>query len=237
MGYTVALRPNSHMYSTSLLQRTQILYTPDISMILWRLNLKPGMKVVESGTGTGSLSTSIARAIFPTGHLYTYEFNKYRHEKSEEDFEKTGLSRYVTATHRDVLGNGFLLDDKVTKESVDAVFLDLPKPEEAVKHAYEVLKTKGKLCNFSPCIEQVQKATQEMAKLGFYDIRTFESLCKEVEMNTFPYKSINHIEDDAPEEPEKVDKSYAKKGKNKGKNEANKRKAKHFDKTMHPVSG
>ena len=83
--------------------------------------------------------------------------------------------------HRDVLNGGFLLEGKVTPGSVDAVFLDLPRPEMAVKHAYEVLKSKGKLCNFSPCIEQVQKASIEMAKLGFYDIRTFECLNKELQ--------------------------------------------------------
>lgn len=74
-GYVHFLRPNSHMYTTSLSQRTQILYTPDISQVLFRLELKPGMRVVESGTGSGSLSTSIIRQILPTGHLYTYEFN------------------------------------------------------------------------------------------------------------------------------------------------------------------
>ena len=42
----------------------------------------------------------------------------------------------MTTTHRDVLANGFLLDEKVTEESIDAVFLDLPRPEEAVKHAF-----------------------------------------------------------------------------------------------------
>ena len=115
--------------------------------------------MVESGTGTGSLSTSIARAIMPKGSLFTFEFNQNRKEKAEEDFIKTGLSQIITATHRDVLQNGFLLQDKVKEESVDAVFLDLPRPEEAVKHAYQVLKHKGKLCNFSPCIEQVQKAS------------------------------------------------------------------------------
>ena len=92
MGYTVVLKPSSHLYSNSLLQRTQILYTPDISLILQRLSLKPGMRVVESGTGTGSLSTSMARAIMPEGHLYTYEFNENRKVKAEEDFRKTGLS-------------------------------------------------------------------------------------------------------------------------------------------------
>lgn len=73
--------------------------------------------------------------------------------KAESDFYNIGMSDYITANHRDVLANGFLLDDRVTPGSIDAVFHDLPRPEMAVKHAYEILKPKGKLCNFSPCIE------------------------------------------------------------------------------------
>jgi len=108
-------------------------------------------------------------------------------------------------THRDVLENGFLLKasesltpsndaaapDLVTPNSIDAVFLDLPSPQLAVKHAYEVLRSKGRLCNFSPCIEQVQKASQEMARLGFYDIRTFECLSREINVKPFFYDPIN----------------------------------------------
>ena len=60
-GYLHVLRPNTFLYTHSLAQRTQILFTPDISMVLLRLKLKPGFKVVESGTGSGSLSVSLCR--------------------------------------------------------------------------------------------------------------------------------------------------------------------------------
>lgn len=148
------------------------------------------MTVVESGTGTCSLSVSITKTLFPTGHLFTYEFNQMRYQKAKEDFLKLGLSDYVTVTHRDVLAEGFLLGDKVVQESVDAVFLDLPRPEEAVKHAHLILKKKGKLCNFSPCIEQVQKVSTKLALEGFYDIRTFECLSREMKQDVFEYNSI-----------------------------------------------
>lgn len=69
------------------------------------------MRVVESGTGSGSLSTSIMRSILPNGHLFTYEFNQVRAEKAREDFARLGFvdAGLVTVTHRDVLENGFLL--------------------------------------------------------------------------------------------------------------------------------
>ncbi len=118
------------------------------------------MRVVESGTGSGSLSVSIMKAIAPTGHLYTYEFNQDRVGKAKSDFDRLGFyPKNVTVTHRDVLSNGFLLNEEesakkiVYENSVDAVFLDLPSPQVAVPHAYQVLKKQGRLCNFSPCIE------------------------------------------------------------------------------------
>ena len=93
------------------------------------------MRVVESGTGSGSLSVSITRAIIPTGHLFTFEFNEDRVSKARADFEKLGLDKHITVTHRDVLTHGFLLNTEdssdfrsVTNESVDAIFIDLPSP-------------------------------------------------------------------------------------------------------------
>lgn len=157
------------------------------------------MRVCESGTGSGSLSTSMTKAIMPTGHLFTFEFNEDRVGKAKRDFANMGLTQYITVTHRDLLSSGFLLDAKsetdednaahegVQEGSVDAVFLDLPRPHIAVGHAFKVLRRKGKLCNFSPCIEQVQKASQEMAKLGFYNIVTIECLSRELNVRKHQY--------------------------------------------------
>ena len=64
----------------------------------------------ESGTGSGSLSTSITKAIMPTGHLFTFEFNESRVGKAKADFKTMGFEPYVTVTHRYVLSNGFLLE-------------------------------------------------------------------------------------------------------------------------------
>lgn len=47
-GYVLKLTPE--LWTLTLPHRTQILYTPDISVILMNLDLKTGSVVVESGT-------------------------------------------------------------------------------------------------------------------------------------------------------------------------------------------
>jgi tRNA (adenine57-N1/adenine58-N1)-methyltransferase len=64
-------------------RQTEILYTADIGMIILRLGLKPGSTVIESGTGTGALSTAIGQAIMPNGRLRTYEYNQERSLKAK----------------------------------------------------------------------------------------------------------------------------------------------------------
>ena len=237
------LRPTSDMYTRNLAQRTQILYTPDISQVLMRLELRPGVLVCESGTGSGSLSTSIVKAVMPTGHLYTFEFNETRVGRAKTDFKTLGFDPYVTVTHRDVLNEGFLLETTeenaggVAEGKIDAVFLDLPRPHVAVAHAFQVLRKKGKLCNFSPCIEQVQKVSQEMARLGFYNIVTIECLSREIQTRRHMYTSLS--KDTRPAEsqkPEVKEEKEATKGEGIAQGRRNKKKEKDAKKVSKLVS-
>lgn len=57
------LPPRASLNTISCDHRTEILYNTDIGLILLMLELRPGSIVLESGTGSGSLSTHIINAI------------------------------------------------------------------------------------------------------------------------------------------------------------------------------
>lgn len=79
----------------------------------------------------------------------------------------------VKVAHRDVCasradGGGFGegLDGKA-----DAVFLDLPEPWLAVRHAKSALKPGKKVCSYSPCIEQVRNAVDTASRKAYFAVK------------------------------------------------------------------
>lgn len=185
-GFVYLLAPTPELWTLVLSHRTQILYIADISFVIMYLEIVPGCLVLESGTGSGSLSTSLARAVAPSGHVYTFDFHEQRAASAREDFERTGLSSLVTVGVRDIQGEGF--PNEFTGKA-DSVFLDLPQPWLAIPSVGKMLKHDGILCSFSPCIEQVQRSCETL-RSNFTDIRTFEVLLRtyevrEVKMNSF----------------------------------------------------
>ncbi len=176
-GWAYVLQPNPELWTLTLPHRTQIIYTPDISMILFQLEVKPGSVVIEAGTGSGSLSHYFLRAIKPNGHLHTFDFHEARVEQAREEFKKHGLEDFVTVRHRDVCQDGF--SDELNGLA-DAVFLDLPAPYLAIESVTKAIKPSGgRFCSFSPCIEQVQATCEQLSKFGFDEIQTLEVLQSE----------------------------------------------------------
>jgi len=117
-GFVTLLKPSPELWTTTLKHRTQILYNPDISFISSMLDLKIGsrgifynfffkIKVLESGTGSGSFSHSLIRSVAPMGHLYTFEYHLERFKIAKQEFSLHKLEDWVTIFHRNVCKDGF----------------------------------------------------------------------------------------------------------------------------------
>lgn len=170
-GFVHVLNPTPELWTSSLPHRTQVVYTPDYSYILHRINARPGSRLIEAGAGSGSFSHASARAVyngFPKspvdkrGKVYSFEFNEARFHKMKQEISDHNLTGIITLTHRDVYNEGFLLADNTSPEA-NAVFLDLPAPWEAIPH----LSRQRPLCDSQPNMktekenEETEKETKE----------------------------------------------------------------------------
>lgn len=158
-------------------------------------------------SGSGSMSHFILRTIAPSGVLHTYEFNKNRADKAREEFRRNKVDRMVVVHDRDVCGkqptsssncvildnntddNDNILDVKgpsndstgfgIGGQVADAIFLDLPEPWLAVPNAAYTIKPDGRLCSYSPCVEQTQRCVTALRECGFHSIKTIEVRLRE----------------------------------------------------------
>ena len=181
-GFVTMLRLTPSLWTRALTHRTQILYNRDCAFICHQLNLKAGDVVLESGTGSGSLTTHLAQHVRPHGHVHTFEFNRDRHEKALADFKRIKVDHLVTAHYRDVVTHGF----PVVEGVVDAVFLDIPAPWTTIPSVFATLTHMGRVASFSPCIEQVQRTVKALEANHFIDIKTFECSDTEYEVLNKP---------------------------------------------------
>jgi tRNA (adenine57-N1/adenine58-N1)-methyltransferase len=168
-----ALRVTPELFTLSIPHRTQIIYHADISAILMGLNVLPGSVVIEAGTGSASLSFSIAHKIAPSGKLFTFEVDPARAKHNSSLLTDVTVPGVVSLEERDVIKEGFPVGIQA-----DSLFLDLPSPWLAVASASKSLKENGRLCTFSPSIEQVSKNVGAMKENGFHEIRTIEVMLK-----------------------------------------------------------
>jgi tRNA (adenine57-N1/adenine58-N1)-methyltransferase len=89
------LRPYLHEMIMKIKRQTQIIYPKDIGIILTRVNIFPGARVIECGSGSGALTTAMATIIRPHGKVYSYERNEQFLKNAQKNIEKYGLSEFV----------------------------------------------------------------------------------------------------------------------------------------------
>jgi tRNA (adenine57-N1/adenine58-N1)-methyltransferase catalytic subunit len=173
--YFTTLKPILTDFIMKSSRNTQIIYPKDAALIVMFSGIGPGSRVIESGTGTGSLTTALAYYVGSAGKVYTYELRPEFQKNAAKNLQRSGLIANVEIKSGDVtLG--------YEERDVDAVILDLAVPWLVVPHAYEALKSSGVLVSFSPTIDQVVKTTEALRENNFVFIDTIECMMRAMQV-------------------------------------------------------
>ncbi len=174
MGQTLSLfRPRAIDLVDVFDRPTQILYPKDIGYSLYQLGVKAGDRVLEVGTGSGAMTASLAQAVQPDGHIFSYEMRPEFLESARSNIEKAGLSAVVTFHHKDPT-EGF------DEDEVGAVVVDLGDPWKMVGPAWRALVGGGMLAGFTPTANQLEKLAEALRAGGFLILEAVEVLLRQL---------------------------------------------------------
>ena len=97
-------------------------------------------------------------------------------DKTDQSDAKTSNTNEESTTEQEDDGTGGF---QLGQAKAHAIFLDLPEPWLAVPHAAHTIKPNGRVCSYSPCMEQTQRTTAALREHGFHSLRTVEARLKE----------------------------------------------------------
>jgi tRNA (adenine57-N1/adenine58-N1)-methyltransferase len=178
LGYTFcALRPTTHDLIMHSARKTQIMYPKDIGLIILKLGLTCGSKVLEIGTGSGAMTVAAAKAVRPNGHVYTYEIRKEFAEMAERNLKKASVEEFVTIHQTDA-------KEGIEESDFDAAIIDVGEPWPIIQHVHKALLGGAAVVSFSPTINQVEKTTETFAHGGFVNVQTVECFIREIRADT-----------------------------------------------------
>lgn len=166
----VALRPTLEDFVLEMPRGAQVIYPKDLAPICMLADIGPGVRVFESGVGSGALSMTMLRW---GAEVVGYEIR--------EDFANRAMKNVAGFVGADALGRYCVeLRDvydgiDTGAESFDRVVLDLPEPWRVVEHAEEVLVPGGILVAYTPSIIQAAQVRERLGR-RWSETRTLEVL-------------------------------------------------------------
>ena len=168
-SYTV-LRPTLEDFVVQMPRGAQVIYPKDLAPICMLADIGPGVRVFESGVGSGALSMTMLRY---GADIVGYEIR--------EDFLNRATSNVRSFLGEDALGryNVQLRDayEGIDETDLDRVVLDLPEPWNVIRHAEKALRLGGIFVAYTPSITQAAKVRETLAESRAWNgARTLEVL-------------------------------------------------------------
>lgn len=109
-----------------------------------RMDLKPGMKVVEVGPGKGSYTVAVAERVLPDGEVYAVDI-----QESVVERLKKRIGREAITNIHPRIDDAYALsfeDGSVDRVLAIAALPEIPEPVRALREFHRILKSDGLVC-------------------------------------------------------------------------------------------
>lgn len=165
------LQPSLADLLNELPRNTQILYPKDIGFIIVTMSIGPGQRVIEAGTGSGSMTIALAHAVGTEGKVISYEHRQDFQNLARKNLTRVGLESRVDFKLRDIA-------EGLDETDADAFFLDVQNPYDYIGQVRAALKPGGYFCALIPTVNQVEKVLLALRAHRFAFIEVCEMLLR-----------------------------------------------------------
>lgn len=172
-GFCHLLRPTVEDLMMKASRESGIIYPKDAALLIMKAGIRTGSKVLEIGTGSGSLTMALAQAVAPGGHVFSYDRRDDLPKNAHKNIQRAGLSGFVTFRQRQTM-------EPFDEKDFDAVTLDIPQPWEEISVVKQVLKPGGRLVSLNPTFNQIEKMAEALREQGFILVEARELLEREI---------------------------------------------------------
>jgi len=165
------IEPSTDDLIRDIKRTSQIIYPKDSGFILMKLSVQPGQTVMEAGTGSGGMTTILARTVGSVGRVISYDVREDMQRTARRNLERMGLADRVTLKLRDI-ALGF------DETEADAFFLDVPNPWDYTAQVRRALKGGGFFGSIVPTANQVSTLLIALHREGFEFVEVCEVLLR-----------------------------------------------------------
>lgn len=167
--YTV-LRPTLEDYVLEMPRGAQVIYPKDLAPICMLADIGPGMRVFETGLGSGALSMTMLRwGADIVGYEVREDFANRARANVREFLGSAALDRYEVHIADAYEGVA------VEHGPFDRAVLDLPEPWQVIPHLEDSLRPGGVCVAYTPSITQAMQVRERFTG-RWIDARTIEVL-------------------------------------------------------------
>lgn len=191
--YVYLIKPTPYDYTMKLQHGTQIVYPKELGYITARAGIGSGQKIIEIGTGSGSLTSFVANIVRPRGHVYSFDVNDSFLKIAQKNIDRAGVAKYVTLYNLDIKELNTSLpsrqnqagkNDAMPVYDADLAIIDLGDPWTVLPQVRQMLKGSGGVFAICPTMNQLEKLAEALAANEFTDIESTEQIVRSIEART-----------------------------------------------------